>query len=565
MTDHRIGLTIHRLQEVLDGDLDEIVNALDRPPPGREAQGTTARCSLTAGQVVGSGQMSTPPGRSTLLPVLVCGARTRLAEHCPIRHRSPAGGDRSPPRRRRPDPRSTDAERPPAPRPRLGPGERRGGRRGRGRGAGREARFRTLVDERASRTPAPAPDRPAGLLAARVRGHARRAHPPARDGAARRDGARAPARGAAAVDRRRGHRHRLHRSLARRGAARTPKSRAIDISPEPRSRWPRGIAHASGSRRRVRLRPGRPARARRRAGRARRPRRQQPPLRRRKATRASSPEVRDHEPAVALFAPGDALRRLSAPDRRRLSTLLRPGGCLAPGGRTRHGGAGEATLRSGRLRRAEVIADLQGIPDRGRSTARLGLMQSCGTRSGTSRPPPTCPRSRRIDCSPMDKIRVVGGRPLEGTVRISGAKNASLPDALRRAPDRRARASSRNVPEVRDIRTMGRVLAALGADVEFRVGGTVEIARSDAHLGRGPLRPRQDHAGLRARPRPAPGPRGPRPGLAARRLRDRRPAHQPAPRGPREDGRRDRGGARLRRGARRAAARGRDLLRHRRP
>ena len=28
----------------------------------------------------------------------------------------------------------------------------------------------------------------------------------------------------------------------------------------------------------------------------------------------------------------------------------------------------------------------------------------------------------------MDKIRVVGGRPLEGTVRLSGAKNASLPD-----------------------------------------------------------------------------------------------------------------------------------------
>jgi peptide chain release factor 1 len=28
VTDHRIGLTIHRLQEILDGDLDETVNAL---------------------------------------------------------------------------------------------------------------------------------------------------------------------------------------------------------------------------------------------------------------------------------------------------------------------------------------------------------------------------------------------------------------------------------------------------------------------------------------------------------------------------------------------------------
>ena len=28
VTDHRIGLTIHRLQEILDGDLDEIVSSL---------------------------------------------------------------------------------------------------------------------------------------------------------------------------------------------------------------------------------------------------------------------------------------------------------------------------------------------------------------------------------------------------------------------------------------------------------------------------------------------------------------------------------------------------------
>ena len=28
VTDHRIGLTLHRLQEVLDGDLDEVVTGL---------------------------------------------------------------------------------------------------------------------------------------------------------------------------------------------------------------------------------------------------------------------------------------------------------------------------------------------------------------------------------------------------------------------------------------------------------------------------------------------------------------------------------------------------------
>jgi UDP-N-acetylglucosamine 1-carboxyvinyltransferase len=74
----------------------------------------------------------------------------------------------------------------------------------------------------------------------------------------------------------------------------------------------------------------------------------------------------------------------------------------------------------------------------------------------------------------VDKIRVVGGRPLEGTVRISGAKNASLP-ALCAALLTEEPVRLTNVPEVRDIQTMGRVLRALGAAVEFRVGGGVEV------------------------------------------------------------------------------------------
>lgn len=74
----------------------------------------------------------------------------------------------------------------------------------------------------------------------------------------------------------------------------------------------------------------------------------------------------------------------------------------------------------------------------------------------------------------MDKIRVVGGRPLEGTVRISGAKNASLPD-LCAALLTDQPVLLRNVPEVRDIRTMGRVLGALGAEVDSRVGGAIEV------------------------------------------------------------------------------------------
>jgi UDP-N-acetylglucosamine 1-carboxyvinyltransferase len=74
----------------------------------------------------------------------------------------------------------------------------------------------------------------------------------------------------------------------------------------------------------------------------------------------------------------------------------------------------------------------------------------------------------------MERIRIVGGRPLEGTVRISGAKNASLPDVCAALlTDKRV--VLKNVPEVRDIRTMGRVLSAMGANVQVHVGGCVEI------------------------------------------------------------------------------------------
>jgi UDP-N-acetylglucosamine 1-carboxyvinyltransferase len=77
----------------------------------------------------------------------------------------------------------------------------------------------------------------------------------------------------------------------------------------------------------------------------------------------------------------------------------------------------------------------------------------------------------------VEKIRIVGGKPLEGTVRISGAKNASLPDVCAALLTDQA-VLLRNVPEVRDIRTMGRVLSAMGADVRFEVGGNVEIKAS---------------------------------------------------------------------------------------
>ena len=65
----------------------------------------------------------------------------------------------------------------------------------------------------------------------------------------------------------------------------------------------------------------------------------------------------------------------------------------------------------------------------------------------------------------MDKIVIEGGRPLEGTVKISGAKNAVLP-ILAATLLTRGRNIIEGVPKVRDVATMIQLLKDLGAEVE---------------------------------------------------------------------------------------------------
>jgi len=74
--------------------------------------------------------------------------------------------------------------------------------------------------------------------------------------------------------------------------------------------------------------------------------------------------------------------------------------------------------------------------------------------------PESTPRS-------MDALIIRGGARLAGRVEVSGAKNAALPvmAATLLAPGVH---TLRNVPELSDTRTMGRVLEQLGARVEFR-------------------------------------------------------------------------------------------------
>ncbi|MEZ4339677.1 MAG: UDP-N-acetylglucosamine 1-carboxyvinyltransferase [Sandaracinaceae bacterium] len=65
----------------------------------------------------------------------------------------------------------------------------------------------------------------------------------------------------------------------------------------------------------------------------------------------------------------------------------------------------------------------------------------------------------------MDNLRIVGGQPLRGTLRISGAKNAALP-ILCASLLADGESTFRNVPDLTDIRTTAKLLRHLGLDAE---------------------------------------------------------------------------------------------------
>jgi UDP-N-acetylglucosamine 1-carboxyvinyltransferase len=65
----------------------------------------------------------------------------------------------------------------------------------------------------------------------------------------------------------------------------------------------------------------------------------------------------------------------------------------------------------------------------------------------------------------MDRFKIQGGRRLEGTVRISGAKNAALP-CMAAALLTNEPVTLQNIPHVRDIITMAKLLAHMRCRVE---------------------------------------------------------------------------------------------------
>src|SRR5438046_7245131 len=79
----------------------------------------------------------------------------------------------------------------------------------------------------------------------------------------------------------------------------------------------------------------------------------------------------------------------------------------------------------------------------------------------------------------MDKILVHGGRPLSGSIKVSGSKNPSLPilaaTLLTREP-----CIVHGVPDLSDTHYMLQILTHLGAQVE-RASGTVSVTAEKTH------------------------------------------------------------------------------------
>jgi hypothetical protein len=154
----------------------------------------------------------------------------------------------------------------------------------------------------------------------------------------------------------------------------------------------------------------------------------------------------------------------------------------------------------------------------------------------------------------MDKLVIRGGEPLLGTVRVSGAKNAALP-CMAAALLTDEPVILENIPQVRDIQTTRNLLAAMGADVELGYGRaqhrtTLHCKNLTTPEASYELVKTMRSSTLRPRPR-----------LAPRRLRHRKPSHRHAHQGTRAARRKDHTRPRLRRSQRQSAQRHRNSLR----
>jgi UDP-N-acetylglucosamine 1-carboxyvinyltransferase len=142
----------------------------------------------------------------------------------------------------------------------------------------------------------------------------------------------------------------------------------------------------------------------------------------------------------------------------------------------------------------------------------------------------------------MDKLRIRGGRPLNGEVLISGAKNAALPElcAALLTPER---VTLRNVPRLQDVSTMLKLIRNMGVQVEQGEAGIVTLQAAEPITAEAPYELVKTMRASVLALGPLLSPIRPRQGVAAGWLCDWFSPSRPASQGSDFDGGEDRGGA----------------------
>ena len=134
----------------------------------------------------------------------------------------------------------------------------------------------------------------------------------------------------------------------------------------------------------------------------------------------------------------------------------------------------------------------------------------------------------------MDRIRIVGGERLNGTIPISGAKNAALPLMIASLLTRET-LTLHNVPRLADVNLLARILGNHGVDVTIAGkrsgqrtsdGQTLQAHRAGDRRYHRALRDGGAHAGELLGARAAGRALRQGEGVAARRLRHRHAARR---------------------------------------
>ena len=87
------------------------------------------------------------------------------------------------------------------------------------------------------------------------------------------------------------------------------------------------------------------------------------------------------------------------------------------------------------------------------------------------------PGFRGTTRSKWDRLHIKGGKPLSGTIPISGAKNAALP-LMTAALLTDGEVHLENVPRLTDVRTLIRLLTELGCEAELGNGSEKSFGKS---------------------------------------------------------------------------------------